>query len=156
MRYKIEHTSEDTYTRIFRTSELGDEIKCVGIACKIAQERDWLIELGFVARDALVLREYDDLLFVIGRAVYTSLYLDTPPILVGLDADDAVVLLCGSQFSCCGTNDGTYLEDNMEQILALVNNRVCREWGSSLAMLPAKYGVNTSQQWPQWTSVFSL
>lgn len=140
------------YTRIIVTSGYGGEGKCVATACDGARYGDWLIEFG--GREALILRKCEDLLFIIGRALsYESLDPDWWPMSVWLDAEDALVLLCSSP--AYGPNLGHYrfsrdniedCSDNVEEISAFVNNRVCREWGSSFATKPEGYNSDDESE----------
>lgn len=138
-RFKLEDTSEDakTCTRIIENTGQGDESKCVAIACGIARDGDWLIEVEWSACELLVSRECEGLLFVIGKAFTRSrLHANWQETSVWLDAEDAVVLLCGSRLPRPTYGDDDFFEDNMERVSAFVNNRVCREWGSSFAIPP--------------------
>jgi hypothetical protein len=122
---------------------------CGAIACREARDGDWLMNIG--RKTALVLREYGEIFFVVGKAFYTSLFSahEWPNELemsLWLDAEDAVVLFCSPQvpFSRWQYNrvileDDSFgdniLEYNVEEVSAFVNNRVCREWGSSFVTI---------------------
>ena len=146
-RYKLEDISakSNPYTRIIDTSEYGVKGQCVAIACEGAQNGDWLIELDF--KEALILRKCEDLLFIIGRALLHGSFCPNRwwPMSVWMDAEDAIVLLCSSPVHWPNIGNDSLLRDmtdrsdNVEDISAFVNYRVCREWGSSFAEEPLTY-----------------
>jgi hypothetical protein len=122
-------------------STVSYAISYTAIACGSARNGDWLVYIfkprsGNHAYEVLVLRELGSLLFVIGKAILEDKPFDwSRKIAVFLDADDAVVLQFGPQVSRSVFDNDDNLRDNMEQVSAILNNRVCREWGSSFATI---------------------
>lgn len=134
-RHHVEETSEDL-TRIMRSAENGDGSDYVAIACGRARNGDWLLMHSWHGQEGLVLQEFDGFLFFIGKALFRQNYSPKCRLAsVWLDAEDAVVLMSSRKISLSLYHDDDDLRDNVEEVLAHLNDRVCREWGSSFAML---------------------
>lgn len=138
--------------------DTGEYFNCEAIACGSARIGDWLVNIKprseNYAYEALVLREWGSFLFVIGKAIFSGNPKNWPrKIAVWLDADDAVVLQFGRQISLswAGFTNENKIRDNMEQISAIVNDRVCREWGSSFATI-----LETPKSRVDWDECYDL
>lgn len=140
-RYRLVGTSEDSkpFTSIIDKTGQGDESECVGIACKRARNGDWLVLNSWRWKEGFILRECGGFLFFIGKATCHGVYVypgKPQEVSIWLDAEDAVVLMSGpKQPLWLFEEDDDGFRDNTEEVSAYVNNRVCREWGSSFAML---------------------
>jgi hypothetical protein len=155
--YQLRTSSNDpaTFTRIIKHYE--DESKCVAIACGRVRDGDWLVRTH--GDEALILREYGSFLFIIGKALFgdhlwpdfesdTDKWPLHETVTVWFGVDDLVVLLCGAEmpFRDVVLTEDDELGVNKESILAFLNSRVCREWGSSFGMLPSEDGVETDNE----------